>query len=195
MTYGRGFSNRLLERIISRALPASSCTRKTRRNGLILFGFGGALVLTIYLLSGYLSLGLIVFPYSADLYFDLTERALFVLVISLVSFFIMGLGIYMIFKPVLLMSDHILGLRQQLKISKSGEKKIEKKKQIELQRIMSLSDEELHSELVSMKTVEQVHVPRLQVSSEQNKCQKLYSFSRVSRDGSPSPRKDRLDRG
>jgi hypothetical protein len=143
--------------------------QRTQRNGIILFGFGGALALTVYVLSIYFFDRLLIAPFfSANLYFLLTEQALLSVVISFFPFFIMGLGIYLIFKPVLMMADQVAGFREGTKRSNSDEKKLEKEKELELQRIMTMSDEELHNELVSMKTVEHVLVPRLQASPAQD---------------------------
>jgi hypothetical protein len=80
----------------------------------------------------------------------------------------MGLAIYLIFKPVLMMADQVSGLQEGTTRSKSDEKKLVKEKELELQRIMTMSDEELHNELISMKTVEHVLVPRLQASPAQD---------------------------
>jgi hypothetical protein len=78
-----------------------------------------------------------------------------------VPFFVVGLGLYLIFKPMLATGSQMpVGEAQKAKPS-------EKENKEEIESIKQLPDEELQKELVSMKTIEHVLVPRM--GSQPNK--------------------------
>ena len=73
-----------------------------------------------------------------------------------VPYFPIGLGLYLIFKPLFTMGAQFSGPEsRKVKLA-------EKENKVEGERIKQLSDEELQKELVSMKTIEHVLVPRLE---------------------------------
>lgn len=131
--------------------------------GIILFAIGGSLLTTVSALFGFFVTSFVpVFNGGVGNNFGFSEALATEMTIGFVPYFLIGLGLYLIFKPLITMGALFSGPEaRKVKLE-------EKENKVEIERIKQLSDEELQKELVSMKTIEHVLVPRLVTLPNQN---------------------------
>ncbi|MDH2900238.1 MAG: hypothetical protein PXY39_04645 [archaeon] len=131
--------------------------------GIVIFGIGGSLLTGSGLFAEFVFNYLFVpGPNGLGPSFFSPEGLLIDVAFGFVPYFLIGLGLYLIFKPLLTMGALFSG-PETSKVSLA-----EKESRVESERIKQLSDEELQKELVSMKTIEHVLVPRLGTLQNQN---------------------------
>ncbi len=127
--------------------------------GIVLFGIGGSLLASNSIYFSFFFNQFYIGPGPGP---TPTEVLLIDSAFGFVPYFLIGLGLYLIFKPLLAMGILLSGPETR------KSKLLEKENKAEIERIKQLSDEELQKELVSMKTIEHVLVPRLGVKPNEN---------------------------
>jgi hypothetical protein len=159
--------------------------RKTQLLGMTTLGLGGVLFVTSFTLSLYNTAACFIsatqIPNSNNgcfLYYGA-----FGLGGAFASFFLIGLGVYFIFKPLLGLTQTNVAQTDNgevapgvtpplptvgpLPVNEKEKKREEQKRLLELQKIQSLPEAELRKELVSMKTIQHVLQPRLNSATNQ----------------------------
>lgn len=136
--------------------------QKRQLLGIVVFALGGASFLASFLFSTYIVSSFFSFgpiPTSSGL---LQVAGFFIIAATgFVPFFLVGLGLYLIFKPMLMIGSQVTPMAPNVPAS-------EKQNREEIKRIKSLTDDDLAKELVSMKTIEHVLVPRLATTPNEN---------------------------